>query len=90
MSAKGSYTPPPPAVQPPSGGKDELVWTEQQPTEPGWYWMRAPNLTPRIEKFYRLFKWSTECTCSYIIHNSLGVYGEPFEFAGPLPRPKEP
>jgi hypothetical protein len=67
---------------------NELVWSENQPTEPGWYWYRA-----REHK-----EWPVEV----IGHGQnmrvryewgwlpLSQANKTSEFAGPLPKPKEP
>jgi len=69
-----------------------LVWTEDLPAKPGWYWLRLPNSKDEVVRV-----WCASDGCTYIGWPS---YEEPTclddedfadaEWSGPIPEPSEP
>lgn len=67
-----------------------LVWTTDKPTVPGWYWLKAPNLSPRIDKFSHPGWDKTHCYCPYTGGDILNLHGRPYMYAGPINEPNVP
>lgn len=66
-----------------------FVWTKTRPTKPGWYWVRAKNLTPRIVKMYdHTLTGRMDCEYDFGASNGWLDGHFPLEFAGPIPRPQ--
>jgi hypothetical protein len=65
----------------------ELKWTTTHPSVEGWYWIRASNLTPRVDKFVmnKSIYGYEKCYCPY--RTSPEIHGS-YEYAGPIPEPK--
>lgn len=60
-------------------------WSSTVPTVPGWYWLKAPNLSARVVK-----AWMTSYGPRHDYDNDITkLYGRPFQFCGPLPLPPE-
>lgn len=64
-----------------------LVWSTEIPTVEGWYWIKAPNLSPRIDRFTHPSWDKKHCYCPYSGGDVLKLHGRPYEYAGPLPEP---
>ena len=64
-----------------------LVWTTEKPTVPGWYWLKAPNLSPRIDKFSHPNWDKRHCYCPYTGGDILNLHGRPYQYAGPIEEP---
>lgn len=68
---------------------NELKWTKEAPTKPGWYWFRSPDLSKKYcvcasndsGRMYIDFPWGWRRT---------DRLDERYEFAGPIPSPTEP
>lgn len=77
--------------QPPNGclhfSCSALVWTTEQPQVEGWYWIKAPNLSPRIDKFTHTSWDKSKCYCPYSGGDILELHGRPYQYAGPLAEP---
>lgn len=61
-----------------------LVYTTEEPRLPGYYWVRAPQLSERVAHFYHAHGQSV-LSCDYV--NLTFAYGRPVEYAGPVPTP---
>jgi hypothetical protein len=61
-----------------------LRWSRTPPSAPGFYWVRAPQISPRVEKFYEAAQGmrSTDFYAEWI-------HGKPVEYAGPILKPEE-
>lgn len=60
-----------------------LRWTREKPSKPGYYWVRAPHITPRVEKIYHAAHGlqSADFYAEWL-------HGTPIEYAGPLVMPE--
>lgn len=78
---RATTTPPPPLTATTAGSA--LRWSEGEPTSPGWWWLRAPNLSERV----------VHCQTSRhgLVHDysfdTLRLHGRPYECAGPIEIP---
>lgn len=63
---------------------DALVWTDEKPTVPGWYWWRTDSLPPHIIAIGREgTQWVVSFTAATGYSDRI-----PFgQFAGPIPEP---
>ena len=71
-----------------------MQWSEQIPTEPGWYWMRHPEF-PDSEEVIHLERYPPpdENDLYYTSYDGEHLHIEidsGFKFAGPIPKPTEP
>jgi len=66
---------------------DRLTWTDQPPTEPGWYWHQYPD-RQKPAKVHALYKWEGEI-CVNPHNGSPGTKAEEYggQWAGPIPQP---
>lgn len=63
-----------------------LKWTTKKPTKPGWYWYRySENHKPYICDVWLDVEKNLRCIfgVGYLVKET------PFEWAGPIPEPKE-
>jgi hypothetical protein len=60
-----------------------------KPTIPGWYWIKAPNLSPRIDKFAHPGWDKRHCYCPYTGGDILNLHGRPYMYAGPINEPNK-
>lgn len=67
---------------PPKNQSVSMKWTTEKPKTAGNYWVKAPNLTPRISLYHECHGqgWLVGV---YDMNN----YGSPAEYAGPIPLP---
>jgi len=72
---------------------DRLTWTDEPPTEPGWYWLRtnpdvgiSPRVVKVIERDASLRVNDTLDDAG--IDHELGDYDN-YQWAGPIPQPVE-
>lgn len=66
-----------------------MKWTREKPTQPGWYWWRAPRKRPRVllVSAYAFTKTRYQDGLGgdvYLVENMV-----PGEWAGPIPEPEE-
>lgn len=78
------FTPPRRKAEPP-----QLQWTTAKPTKPGWYWIKAPNLSMRICQVYPVPLHRGGPLCNSVNYNEW-LHGSPAYFAGPLAEPTHP
>ncbi len=64
-----------------------LEWMTETPAAEGWYWIKAPNLSPRVDRFCFASWDKSRCYCPYSGGDILNLHGRPYEYAGPLPEP---
>lgn len=63
-----------------------LRWRREFPSVPGYYWIRAPQLSKRVAHFYSPHGQNF-LVCEYLHLTS--AWGQPVEYAGPIPQPAE-
>lgn len=65
-------------------GGQEMIWTTEKPTRPGWYWARNKTRVPQIVEV----EANKHGDLHYGIY-TLRHYGSNLEWAGPIPEPEE-
>lgn len=69
-------------------GGHGLRWTKVRPTQEGWYWIRHPEISVRVCKFYYLYGRDSSILChEYEWSNIHRKKNEAYEYAGPIIQP---
>ena len=66
-----------------------LIWTEKQPTTPGWYWTRAIGQRAKYWRSEEHIVYIREYGGKLCIQN-WRIADRDTEWAGPIPEPKNP